>query len=139
MLHSILRQHASVTVSSALPDRLRRSDHTYVFTGYYTPLQTSVVDQLMSNETRDGNTQLHAPAVLPHGTTVLRTDTKIMDTESMSYGGCFLGSFDVKSKTLNLFKSLIILVREQTYLNCFNFCQWACSLIYIYIYIFQFH
>jgi len=85
-------------VSSALPDRLRRSDHTYVFTRYYTSLQTSVVDQIMSNETRDGNAQLHAPAVLRHGATVLRTDTKIMDTGSMSNGGCFLGSLDLSLK-----------------------------------------
>jgi len=78
-------------VSSALPDRLRRSDHTYVFTRYYTPLQTSVVDQLMSNETRDGNTQLHDPAVLLHGATVLRTDTKIMDTGPHVIWGVFSG------------------------------------------------
>jgi len=83
-------------VSSALPDRLRRSDHSYVFTRYYTSQQTSGVAQLMSNEARDGNAQLHASAVLRHGATVLRTDTKIMDIGPMSYGGCFLGSFDVK-------------------------------------------
>jgi hypothetical protein len=82
-------------VSSALPGRLRRSDHTYVFTRYYTPLQTSGVAKLMSTEARDGHAQLHAPTVLRHGATVLRTDTKIMDTVSMSYGGYFLGSFDV--------------------------------------------
>jgi hypothetical protein len=70
-------------VSSALPKRLRRSDHTYVFARYYTPLQTSVAAQMMSTEARDGHAQLHAPAVLHHAATVLRTDTKIMDTGSM--------------------------------------------------------
>jgi hypothetical protein len=61
---------------------------------------------MMSTEARGGHAQLHATAVLRHGANVLRTYTKILDTGSMSYGGCFLGSFEVKSKTLHLFKSL---------------------------------
>jgi hypothetical protein len=104
---------------------------------FYSLLHTTTwgvgVAQMMSTEARGGHAQLHAPAVLRHGATVLRTYTKILDTGSMSYGGCFLGSFEVKSKTLHLFKSLTILKREQTYLNCFSFCHWACSLI-LYIY-----
>jgi hypothetical protein len=119
-------------VPSALPDRLRRSDHTYVFSCYYTPPQTSGVAQLMSDEARDGHARFHAPAVLRHGTTILRIDTKIMNTGSISYGGCFLGSFDVESKTLHLFKSLTILARERTHLNSFSFCHWECSPIHFF-------
>ena len=54
-------------VSSALRDRLRRSDHIYVFIRYYAPLQPSRVAQLMSAEARDGHAQLHAPTVLRQG------------------------------------------------------------------------
>jgi len=78
-------------VSSALPDRLRRSDHIYVFTRYYIPIQTSGVAQLMSTEGRDRHAQLHTPAVLRRGTTVLRTDSKIMDTASIVIWGKFSG------------------------------------------------
>jgi hypothetical protein len=122
-------------VSSPLPERLRRSDHNYVFIRYYTPLQTSGVAQLMPTEAHDGHAQLHAPTVLRHEASVLRTDTKIMNTWSIAYAGCFRGSFDIKSKTLHLFKSLTILAREQKHLNCFSFCHWTCSLIDIDIYI----
>jgi hypothetical protein len=66
--------------SSTLPDKLRRSNHTYVFTRYYITLQTSSLAQLSLTEARDGHAQLHAPAVLRHEATVLPTDTKIMDT-----------------------------------------------------------
>ena len=90
------RQAHLISVASdsapTLADGKRRSDHTYDFTRYYTPLQMSGLTQLLATEALDGPAELPAPAVLRQGATVLHTGTKIMDSGYHVIWGMFSGN-----------------------------------------------